>query len=80
MDNKCPYCGKDMIIGELNGDGRSSVRFEADDDKLSVLDRMVTEKGSVSSAKHTFAGKFHIPAFFCNCCDKIIIDTKVKKY
>lgn len=80
MDNKCPYCGKDMLVGELNGDGRSSVRFESENDKLTILDRMVTEKGSVTSAKHTCMGKFHIPALYCDYCGKIILDAKVKKY
>ena len=80
MNEKCPYCGKDMLMGELNGDGRSSVRFESENDKLSFLDRMVTEKGEVTSAKHTYMGKFHIPALYCEYCEKIIIDAKVKKY
>ena len=80
MSEKCPYCGKDMLTGELNGDGRSSVRFESENDRLSHFDRMVTEKGAVTSAKHTCMGKFRIPAFYCEYCEKIIIDAKVKKY
>jgi hypothetical protein len=74
---KCPYCEKEMKNGILFGDGRAKVRWQPKEEKIGLLDKMVTEKGCVD-AQYTLA-RFEIICDYCDSCNKIIIDTKVSE-
>lgn len=66
-----------MQRGTLKGDARrSDVYWEADDRKLSLIDRMAGA-GAVD-AEYTLR-KFRIRSEYCAACRKMIIDTDVKK-
>ena len=71
---RCPFCGKEMKKGAIIGDGRSKVYWEAEDEKLGMLDKMVG-KGSID-AKYT-PTKFKIDADYCGICRKMIFTTDV---
>ncbi len=76
---KCPFCDKKMIKGTITGDGRTKVRFVAENEKIDALDRAFTEKGVISATKYTLT-KFSISSYFCDNCQKMIIDTDIQKY
>lgn len=73
---KCPYCEAEMTEGRLQGDGRTTLRFIADGDKIGFAG-YINGKGRVD-AKYTF-GTLTINAHYCDTCKKIIINTDVQK-
>lgn len=68
---KCPYCGKEMIAGEVRGDGRKKVKFwVCDNDENKFIQRSILKVSSTG-----FPGfNFRLNAFACYDCNKIIID------
>lgn len=72
----CPFCGKEMVKGVLVGDGRSKVRWEAANQKSSVMDRIVGV--GVIDASYSLA-KFKIESDYCYECKKMIFSTNIAK-
>lgn len=73
---KCPFCGGEMQQGVLSGDGRSKVRWKADDQKTPFTDAF-TDVGTLTAAKYTLTS-FTMKAHFCKACKKMILETGVK--
>ena len=75
---KCPYCGNEMMNGALIGDGRTKVRWHNEGEKICNLEKITSEKGMIE-AKYTLT-TVTIKGYYCDKCEKIIIDSKVKKF
>ena len=73
---KCPFCGNEMAEGKLSGDGRCKVRWDAKDEKPSLMDKALGI-GTVDAKYKLF--KFEIDAMYCYDCKKMIIDTSLAK-
>lgn len=71
---KCPFCEKEMKKGIISGDGRSKIFWEPQNEKLSVMDKMVG-KGMID-ADYSLA-KFKIQADYCENCQKMIFSTNI---
>ena len=75
---KCPYCENEMMNGSLIGDGRTKVRWHNEGEKIVTFEKITSEKGMIE-AKYKLT-TFTIKGYYCDKCEKIIIDTKVKKF
>lgn len=73
----CPYCDREMTIGNLIGDGRSGVHFQPQGVKFTLGD-ILSGVGKVEAAQFKWF-KFQIPAYHCSRCRKMIIDTAISK-
>lgn len=64
---QCPYCNKEMHNGIIQADGRHSVNWFPDD-----------EEGGAKKVRLaiSFLGMNELEAFYCDSCQKMIIDTK----
>lgn len=71
---KCPFCENEMQLGLITGDGRSTVHWTPEGEKLGVLASMVG-KGRID-ADYTLT-KFSIKANYCSKCKKMIFDTDI---
>lgn len=69
----CPYCNEEMINGVINGD-RYSIKWVPKDKNLGALLQWFS-KGII------LAGMFENveDVFYCEKCEKILIDTKGKR-
>ncbi|MBQ4640914.1 MAG: hypothetical protein IJB69_10440 [Clostridia bacterium] len=74
---KCPYCDQEMRPGVLNGDGRSAVRWKEGSKKTPFFD-MLAGIGKVKGVKYKMVS-FHIDAWYCKDCRKIIMDAEVEE-
>ncbi len=72
-----PYCKSEMSSGDIIGDGRTKVRWQAKGEKLSLLDKAITEKGCIKAGYSLT--QFKLSGEYCKSCNKIIIDTGVLK-
>ncbi|WP_425449202.1 PF20097 family protein [Dethiothermospora halolimnae] len=68
----CPYCGIEMTIGMIEGDGRMSLIWREYGEKIGWLDRVLKKKNVIAEA-HVF-GKSAVGAYKCEECNKIIIE------
>ena len=75
---KCPYCENEMVNGALKGDGRTKVRWHNDGKKIGNWEKITSGKGMIE-AKYTIT-TFAIKGYYCDKCEKIIIDSKVKNF
>ena len=73
---KCPFCNKEMIRGIMSGDGRSKVYWEADGEKVGVLEKICGK--AMIDAEYTLT-KFKIHTEYCVDCKKMIFDTGISK-
>ena len=73
---KCPYCDREMKEGILYGDGRSSVRWNEGDKKVPLIDAM-GGKGRLSATEYSLT-TFTIESYYCDSCEKLIIDTEIE--
>lgn len=71
---KCPFCEKEMKKGVISGDGRSRIFWEPQNEKLSVMDKIVG-KGMID-AEYSLS-KFKIHAEYCDACKKMIFSTNI---
>jgi predicted RNA-binding Zn-ribbon protein involved in translation (DUF1610 family) len=77
MDNefKCPYCGRNMILGSIAGDGRGPIVWIPDSEKeKGFLDRITTEHSVLAKAK--ILKRTRLDSYQCLSCKKIIVDMK----
>ena len=74
---KCPFCEQEMIAGEMSGDGRSRVYWEAYGDKLGLADK-IAGKGRIGSVQYSI-GKFKLQSQYCPNCKKMIFDTDISQ-
>lgn len=74
----CPYCGAEMIDGNLSCDGRSSLIFSPGDKRLGFCE-LIGGTGKLTEAKQVPWSGILVKADFCRPCRKIIIDTDVAK-
>lgn len=74
---KCPFCGGEMQEGSLSGDGRSRVRWEADNEEKAGLLEKALGKGAVS-AEYSLS-KFKMRGSYCPACKKMILDADIEK-
>lgn len=72
----CPFCGNEMQSGVIKGDGRITIRWVPDGEKLHFIDR-VTKKCMIKAAKYSFSRILTIDADYCTKCKKMIFDTEV---
>ncbi len=72
----CPYCSKEMKSGNIINDSRVPLRWKAENEKLSVIDYMFTDKGALEPVDKNFYAQY--PAFYCDECKKIIMDAEPK--
>lgn len=70
--NKCPYCGKEMKNGFVEGDGRQSLIWVEEDQKRNIVQDMFDKKCIVIEKAGLFH-KTHVKASYCIICKKIII-------
>lgn len=75
----CPYCSSEMAKGRLIGDGRAKVRWQDNDEKFGFIDRSFTNKGCIEAYYSFSRSEFQISGYFCEKCEKIIINAKPKK-
>lgn len=66
----CPYCNKDMILGNIFGDGRMNLEWVEDIVLKDYAKRIILNKEGKSPFKKTKA-----QGWYCKDCNKIIIDT-----
>lgn len=67
----CPYCNKQMELGYIHGDRYALKWIPKDKDKGTLLQWF--SKGIKLTKPLTNSS---IESFYCNNCDKIIIDTE----
>jgi len=67
---RCPYCGGEMIEGDVLGD-RYQLRFQPKDKKL-VLGLWAS--GSTPLGRDSFLGRPRLEAFICQTCNKLVAD------
>lgn len=78
----CPYCSKEMIPGTIRFDGRSRMRWHADDDTKSRSDRFWDSLGGVgelTGVKYNWGGTGTIKCDYCPGCKKMIFETDITK-
>ena len=73
----CPYCGREMKVGILSGDGRSPVTWKQGEKKAGIMDAIVGS-GTVTAARRTLT-TFTIESWYCPDCKKMIFDTEVTR-
>ncbi len=71
----CPYCGKEMKIGIMSGDGRQGITWKEGEGRAGLIDKLYGS-GKITAAKWKLT-QFTIEANFCPDCKKMIIDTDV---
>ena len=74
---ECPYCKQEMKKGYLKGDGRTSVRWHEEGEKLTLTD-VIAGIGLPEAVRYGF-GTFKLPGRYCEKCKKLIIDTEISE-
>ena len=82
---KCPYCGSEMVEGDLLASIKTGLRFRSEADaQRNGLDRFLDSlclKGSLKSkdskSSKASLASYEIPAAYCKGCEKMILDVKI---
>jgi len=78
----CPYCNTEMQPGTIHFDGRSRMRWRADDDNKSRSDRFWDSLGGVgelTEVKYNWGGAGTIKSNYCPACKIMIFETDITK-
>lgn len=70
---KCPYCGKEMKNGFVEGDGRQSLIWVEEGQKRNFLQNM-SDENCIVLAKSNLFHKTRVASHYCEQCQKIIVD------
>lgn len=70
---KCPYCGKEMRLGQIEAD--NTLAWKPDGERVVGSTRWAKSQHSIVLAKYFLLAPASIDAFYCDDCKKIIIDT-----
>ena len=75
---KCPYCGSEMVEGDLLASIKTGLRFrsEADAQRNGLCLKGSLKSKDSKSSKASLAG-YEIPAAYCKGCEKMILDVKI---
>ena len=73
----CPWCGREMQVGEIQGDGRRCVRFYPEGVKYTMGD-ILCGIGRLLAVKNKWS-VFHLPAHYCGHCKRMVVETEVSK-
>ena len=73
----CPWCEREMQMGEITGDGRTRLRFQPEGKKL-TFGEMLCGTGLLTAARYKWAGCY-LPAHYCRHCGRMVIETQVEK-
>ncbi len=73
----CPFCGNETEPGTIRGDARQKVVWIASGTKRSFGDALVG-KGILENVTYSLC-HFGISADYCPRCEKMILDTAVRK-
>lgn len=71
---KCPYCGKDMNRGIIQG-GRFSHKWIPEEKEQTALPKWFSKGIKLTDPLMEHG----VIAFYCHACEKIVIDTKDKR-
>ena len=74
----CPYCGKEMQGGNITGDGRGSLFWQAAGTKRRISDYL-GGRGLLKSVSYKNFWRFTLKGNYCPGCKKLIIDTEIQK-
>ena len=69
---KCPYCGKEMRLGQICADNLLS--WTPDGERVSGATRWSKSPNSIVLAKYYLLAPASVDAFYCEDCKKIVID------
>ena len=78
----CPFCGEEMKAGTIHFDGRSRIRWYADDENKSGADRFwdfLGGVGEMTGAEYNWGGAGKFKSDYCPTCKKMIIETDIVK-
>lgn len=73
----CPWCGREMQVGELTCDGRRNLRFHPEGVKLTFGD-MLCGIGLLTAARTKWM-VIHLPVHYCDHCKKMVVETEVTR-
>lgn len=71
---KCPYCGKEMRVGQISADNLLS--WTPDGEHASGGTRWAKSPNSIVLAKYYLLAPASVDAFYCEDCKKIVIDVE----
>lgn len=76
---KCPYCGGEMILGIISGDGHERLHWKSGDTRASIGERM-RKKGSLENVQYfvSLTPVFEIDAVYCEKCQLMMFKTGIR--
>ena len=69
---KCPYCGKEMELGQISADNLLSWTPESESVRGGT--RWAKSPNSIVLAKYYFLAPASVDAYYCGDCKKIVIN------
>ena len=69
---KCPYCYKEMMIGQINADNLLSWTPEGESARGGT--RWAKSPNSIVLARYYLLAPASVDAYYCEVCKKIVID------
>lgn len=70
---KCPYCNKEMKLGCIEADNLLS--WTPGGESRSGVTRWSKSPNSIVLAKYNLLSPASVDAYYCDNCEKIVIDT-----
>lgn len=74
---KCPYCNKEMRLGQIQADNLLS--WTPDGERVSGGTRWARSPNSIVLAKYFLLTPAAVDAYYCDQCKKIVIDIEASE-